>query len=474
MEFIGRKEELRQLKELTTKQGASLIVIKGRRRIGKSRLAEEFSKGYRFFSFTGLPITPETTAQSQREVFAKQLDKAFSIHSYHSDWWDILLTLSEKTKKGKVIILFDEISWMGSKDPDFLGKLKTVWDNHFKKNPNLIFILCGSISSWIEKNILSSTGFMGRLSLILTLKELPLQDCDLFWRNHGDISAFEKLKVLSVTGGIPRYLEEIRPHLSAEQMLQQWCFTSSGILFHEFDQIFSDLFSTRNTIYRKIVTLLAEKNLERNDIAKALNIEVGGAISQYLDDLVQAGFIARDFSWRVSDGKTSNLSFYRLSDNYLRFYLKYIFPNKRKIEAGTFKNKSITSLPGWSAIMGLQFENLVLNQCQMIHHILGIRSEDVISEGKYFQRSTLRQEGCQIDYLIQTKYNALYICEIKFSKESIGKDVISEVSEKVKRLKKPKNMSLRTVLIHVNGVKAEVAESDYFSYIICFDQFFTG
>ncbi len=63
---------------------------------------------------------------------------------------------------------------MGSKDPVFLSKLKIIWDQFFQKNPRLIVILCGSLSSWIEKNIINSTGFLGRISLKLTLEELSL------------------------------------------------------------------------------------------------------------------------------------------------------------------------------------------------------------------------------------------------------------------------------------------------------------
>lgn len=66
---------------------------------------------------------------------------------------------------------------MGSEDPSFLGKLKNVWDLQFKKNPELILVICGSVSVWIEKNILNSTGFLGRISLLLKLKELKINEC---------------------------------------------------------------------------------------------------------------------------------------------------------------------------------------------------------------------------------------------------------------------------------------------------------
>ena len=162
--FIGRKRELRMLGELFKKKSASLVVIRGRRRIGKSRLAQEFASKTPHYVFSGLPPTEGISVTDQREEFARQLQREMKIPLPRAeDWGDLFWYLAQQTQKGKVILVFDEISWMGSKDPTFLGKLKTAWDLYFKNNPQLIFILCGSISSWIEENILSSTGFLENL-----------------------------------------------------------------------------------------------------------------------------------------------------------------------------------------------------------------------------------------------------------------------------------------------------------------------
>ncbi len=249
--FIGRSVERESLKKLFTKNSASLVVIKGRRRIGKSRLAEEFGKSFSKALFiTGLPPEEKTTAQMQREDFAGQLSRETAVHGLKSDdWGDLLWHLSEQCKKGRILVVLDEINWMGSKDPTFLGKLKSAWDLYFKKNPKLILILSGSMSAWIERNILGSTGFMGRSSLEISLGELPLSVCDKFWgKQASQVSAYEKFKILSVTGGVPRYLEEINPKLSAEQNLLDLAFSPHGVLFNEFDRIFSDLFSKRSSI----------------------------------------------------------------------------------------------------------------------------------------------------------------------------------------------------------------------------------
>ncbi len=410
-EFIGRKEELLALEKLLKKNSASLVVIQGRRRIGKSKLVEEFAKNKKFFEFSGIAPNKKTTKQSQLDEFARQLSIQTGLPEIKSDDWSkLFLLLAEKVKQERVVVLFDEISWMGSKDPDFLGKLKHAWDIYFKKNPEIILVLCGSVSVWIEENILSSTGFLGRISFRLTLEELPLTDCNQFWKRAGGIiSANEKLKLLTITGGIPRYLEEIKPNLSAEENIKDLCFTKSGVLVNEFNEVFSDLFSTRSTMYKKIVVVLSSGALELKDIGKKLAIDVTGFLSKCMDDLIKSGFVTRDYSWHLNSNQVSRISFFRLSDNYIRFYLKYIDKNKLKIERNEYYYKSLSLLPNWETIIGFQFENLVLKNRILIKKSLRLNADEVISDNPYTQRKTAKYPGCQIDYLIQTQLGNLYV-----------------------------------------------------------------
>lgn len=469
--FIGREAELSRLKGLLSKNSGSLIVVRGRRRIGKSRLLAEFGKEMKSLFFSGNPPERGTTAQSQRDIFSQQLQRTGIPSVKPDNWGDLFWHLSKHTQEGRILIVFDEISWMGGKDPLFLGQLKTAWDMYFSKNPQLIIALCGSISSWIEKNILSSTGFLGRITIDLVLEELPLHSCNAFWRpRERRISAYEKFKLLFVTGGVPLYLEQIRPNLPAEQNIRDLCFTKGGLLVREFDEIFSDLFSRSKGIHKKIVTCLANGSKELVQICKELGKSQGGLYSQYLDELVKAGFLKRDFIWDLKSGDQRKLSRYRLSDNYLRFYLKYIAPNRVKIEKGKVPASMLSNLPGWEGIMGLQFENLVVHNFKALWKMLDVSEEEVVMDGPFFQSATIRQPGCQVDYMIQTRFHNLYLCEIKFSKDPIGKKIIDEMEKKIKRLKLPKRFSVRPVLIHVNGVEDVVLDDGYFDKIVDFGQ----
>lgn len=472
--FSGRTQELSDLRRFLKKKTSSMIVVRGRRRVGKSRLIEEFAKDYKFYSFAGLAPNSYTTSQSQRDEFARQLNVQTGIPEIKADDWSkLFLLLSEKIQYGRVIVLFDEISWMGSEDSDFLAKIKNAWDQKFKSNPQLIFVLCGSASAWIEKNILSSTGFLGRISYSLTLEELPLQDCEWFWGRAGaNLSNYEKLKLLAVTGGIPKYLEELDPSISAEDNIRQLCFKKGGLLVDEFDHLFSNIFKRKSSLYREIVRALTYGAKEPMQLAKELGVEMTGLFSEYLEELVLSGFIKRDYTWHIKTGQDSKLSKYRLSDNYLRFYLRYIEKYRTKIDRGGFQFKSLISLPEWNTIMGLQFENLILNNRKMLHSFLGISQEDIISENPFYQTRTSKQAGCQIDYMVETRFHTLYIFEIKFSKHVIQTDIIKEVQSKIDNLSRPKGFSCRPVLIHVNGVSDDLIENDYFASIVDAGDFF--
>jgi len=471
--FIGRKKELEELNGILGLRCANLIVIKGRRRVGKSRLIKEFAKPYKSYEFMGLPPDNNVTPQTQRNEFIRKFREQFQYPKFHSnDWGDLFTMLSKQCENGRVIIILDEISWMANDDPTFLGKLKTVWDTHFSNNSQLILILCGSVSSWIDKNILSNTGYLGRPSLHMTIEELPLEDCNKFWPKHAaGVSAFEKLKILSVTGGIPRYLELVDHRISAEENISKLFFNKNSALYDEFKYIFSDIYGKRSTKYIEIIRLLGVSVASRDDILKSLKSQSGGDVTECLDDLQVGGFIDRDYTWNIRTQNISNMCHYRLKDNYTRFYLKFILPNNVKIEKGRFDKIPINNLPGWNTIIALQFENLVINNHNKILKILGINSADVIMANPYFQRATLRQKGCQIDYLIQTKQDIVYICEIKFSRTQITSPIISEVRQKIDSIALPKYVSRRAILIHVNDVSDEVIDSGFFAKIIDFTEF---
>lgn len=453
MKFIGRKDHLKKLEKLAKTSGAKLVVVKGRRRIGKSRLINECAKQKTFYEFTGLPPLQKTSAQAERDEFGRQLGQHFNLPSFNaSDWGDLFSALFELMPKNEeVVVLLDEISWMGSLDPLFLGKLKIAWDTQFKKHQKLTMVFCGSISSWIEKNILSSTGFFGRINLTLTLEELSLDESNGILKARGcKTSALEKYYYLCVTGGVPWYLEQYNSELSITNNIKERCFEKDGLFVTEFTKIFNDLFGRRSETYTKIITMLAQGPKEHLAISEGIEFSSGGILSEYLEDLTLSGFIVRDNSWSTKTGLEGKLLKYRLKDNYLRFYCKYIQPNLSKIERGHFKNVQLTSLHCWNAIMGLQFENIILHNRHLIYDALDIAPEDIVIDNPYYQNKNTKQHGVQIDLMIQTRFNTLYACEIKFTKDPVLNSVKKSTLQKLGCITKPKGFSVVPVLIQLH------------------------
>lgn len=464
--FVGRRFELEQLKAFFNRKIAGLAVCCGRRRIGKSTLIEQAAEGHPFIELYGLPPRKGVTNATQLKHFAALLAQQFRIPlPKFLDWQDALDMLAALTRQGHYVILLDEISWMAGKDKDFPGKLKGAWDTQLKKNPELFLILCGSVSSWIQENILKNKGFVGRVSLTIDLEELPLNDANKFWNGNPFISDTEKFKILSVTGGVPKYLEEIDVKRSAEQNIKQLCFTKGGVLLEEFDKIFNDLFGKNAASYQAIVQVLADQPKTIDQICDDLKIAPSGAFNKKLHTLKECGFLTRDYVWNKNK-ISKKLSKFRLKDNYLRFYIKYMEDKKTLIESGLYQEVDLESLSYWPSIMGLQFENLVLNNLPILLKLLKIAPESLLSAAPYFQNPTKRKKGFQIDLLIQTKFT-YYLCEIKFN-QHIGVSVIEEVMQKMQRFSVPKNVTIRPVLIYEGELSSQLVKEDFFSHILGF------
>jgi len=265
-------------------------------------------------------------------------------------------------------------------------------------------------------------------------------------------------------------LELIDPSLSAAENIKKLCFRKNGILVNEYDRIFHDLFGRRGAIYRKIIEALAKGPQDYSSIAKTIGYASGGPLSEYMEELVLSGFVRRDYSWNLKTGKAMDISRYRLQDNYLRFYLKCIAPNLLKINKDLLKTISMTSLPEWRSVIGLQFENLVLHNRTLILEALKINPADIINEGPYLQNVSKLKKGCQVDYLIQTNYNVLYLCEIKFSQNVLGTGLISDIEKKIAALDVKKGVCIKTVLIHASQLSDALVKQAFFSHVIDFTE----
>lgn len=465
--FIGREEELRELGLLWNKSTASLVTCRGRRRIGKSSLIDEFARrtADTFIAVEGLAPRKGLSDQRQRRHFCEKLSALAGRRIRAANWLEVFQRLDELIPAtGRTVVLLDEISWLGAYNPDFAGYLKEAWDRGFSRHDRLVVVLCGSVSSWIAENILNGAGFVGRTSLDLELGEPPLRECvRLMGPMATKLSPLEKIDCLSVTGGVPKYLQEIHPEYSVEENVRRMCFTSNGLLFREFDEMFSSVFGRKAESRRKALCQLAARPLSVSEFATEVSRTASGLLSRTLKELCLAGFAGKEAGLNPMTGEPLRQERYRIRDNYMRFYLKYIRPNRVGIEQGLFRLASLEQLPDWEGLLGLQFENLVLNHCAEFLPLLGLDRSLVLSAAPY-RRMDARGKGVQIDLLIQTKRMVLVV-EIK-RRRRISAGVVDEVREKVRRLRVPSDKSVRTALVYVGELAKTVEAEHYFDFVV--------
>lgn len=201
-----------------------------------------------------------------------------------------------------------------------------------------------------------------------------------------------------------------------------------------------------------------------SELAEIAGLELNGHISTDLKELCAAGFVASSEGLNPSTGKVARETRYRLRDNYIRFYLKFIRPKKAAIRSGMYKFKSMENLAGWNVVMGLQFENLILNNLPSLAPLLGLGSSIVTSAAPYYRKGRRKGDGVQVDLLIQTSKSVCAV-EIKRMKR-IDDSIEEDVSEKLYRLKLPRNISRRTALVYEGKLSQAIEDSGFFDFLI--------
>ena len=473
--FVGRERDLKDLEALWGRDHGVLVTCRGRRRIGKSTLIEEFAarSADKFICIEGLPPRKGMTDAVQLRRFCEKVAEYSGREVALASTWSLAFAqLDELLSSGRrTVVLLDEISWLGGYNPDFAGYLKEAWDRKFRRHPNLVFVLCGSVSAWIAENILDSTGFVGRDSLDIELKELtPFQCQQMLGPAGARMSVKEKIDLLSVIGGIPKYLEDVRPELSVDENVRRMCFMPRGILFREFDETFNGVFGRRARTRGRILKMLMDGPKSAVELAEMDGKTPNGSYARALKDLRMAGYVAGDGGLNPCTGEPLREERFRISDNYTRFYLHYIEPRRQMVEKDLFEFSSLEQLKGLETMLGLQFENLVLGNLQMLFPMLGLEESLVLSAAPYLQCATAGRERCQIDLMIQT-HRMIMVVEIKRRRE-IGHEVIDEVDEKIKRLKFATRLSLRTALVYDGKLSPSVAADRYFDFLVPASSFF--
>lgn len=393
-----------------------MVALIGRRRVGKTFLVHTVYENRIDFEISGIQ---EATLREQLENFANRLNAhakpilPFRRPSNWSEAFQMLITYLEGLQKQeKLVIFFDELPWLATRKSNFLKWFGYFW-NSWASQKHVVVVICGSAASWMIANVVRDRGGLhNRITRRITLMPFTLDETERFYKSRDiHFDRYQTIQLYMALGGIPHYLKEAEPGLSAAQNIDRICFTSSGLLNDEFSLLYPALFDDPET-HLKIIRALANtwQGMTRSDLIETAKLTNGGSTSDAIEELVTSGFVSSFFAF----GKKKKEIRYRLTDEFSLFYLQFIEENRGEGK-GTWQRLSQTQ--AWKSWSGYAFENICLKHIPQIKKALGIAG--VYSEASsFYAKGDAYRPGVQIDLLIDRNDHVINLCELKFYNSS--------------------------------------------------------
>ncbi len=321
--FIGRQDELKELKSRYESDHFELGVIYGARRIGKTSIIKESIKDREALYFQAL----ESSEIDNRTTFSRFVNKLLNIpydviYPTFSDAFDQLIKFAD----GKALVLvLDEIAYIANSDKGFLSELQYCIDHKFKAT-RIKLLLSGSNISFMKEILKDKRGpLFQRSTFKMHITRMPFSDAASFLVG---ISNEEKTKYLSVFGGYPFYLEMIDKSETFEENIKRLLFGKYGNLADAPDQILPSSVTDQGT-YNAILKAIANRRRTNKDIASYLS-KSENHVAAYLPKLVENETIEK----REAFSRSQKLNYYEISDSLIRFWYKFIFEHKEEIALG--------------------------------------------------------------------------------------------------------------------------------------------
>lgn len=468
--FIGREDEKKYIKDAAKSGEASILIVYGRRRIGKTELIEHTLEGRNLLKLEGVE-GGDTQAQKVRVLFqlSKALDDPHITHMKFDTWLELFDFIGGKISSGKWTLYLEELQWLAEYKNELISDLKYVWDNRLRHNPDLLLVLCGSSPSFMQNQVVHSKALYNRSIYEINLSEFSLKETQEFLENR---SRREIMDAYLTVGGIPEYLKRIKKHSSIQIGICEESFKKNSYFSNEKNRIFISSFAN-NVHYEEIVDYLAQvKFASKKEIEEALHTKGGGNLTSVLRDLELCGFIERYQPYQTAGN--SHLVRYCIADSYLRFYFKFIAPLSDRIQQGDFHQNPLYALnkESYEKWLGLAFERFCRKHSQLIASIIGFSAVRYKS-GVFFNRSTVKEQaGYQIDLIFDRADHVLTICEMRYTQNKTGIEVIEEFEKKLRLMPDPGKKTIEKVLISASGATDALFARAYFDRIITLEEIF--
>jgi len=443
MKFVDRIDEAARLKDALAREKSSLVVMYGRRRLGKSTLIKRvLSDNDVYF------LADRSESQYQRTLLAKVIAQVFPDFDKlaYPDWESMFRAVNYRTDK-RFTICLDEFPYLVEQSPELPSVLQKLVD---EKQLKYNLVLCGSSQNMMYGLFLDSTApLYGRADEIMRLAPIRLP----YIQEALSLDAMNAIEEYSVWGGVPRYWELRENKSSLDDALWHNILSVNGTLYEEPVKLFQD--DVKDIV--KTSTIMSYIGIGANrlsEIAGRCN-EPATNLSRPLKKLVDLGFLEKDVPFGI-DEKNAKKSLYKIADPFMAFYYQFVVPNRSFIELGRRMPLEQALAAHFSEYVSMNWEKLCRDA------VTGnIVNGTVYGKAKRWWGSVFNEdkkpEQVEFDVMAESldkKY--LLVGECKWTNQENGKQLTAELLRKANLLPFAKNYTIIPVLFLKNAPKDDV------------------
>ncbi|MBA7658738.1 hypothetical protein ES703_66697 [subsurface metagenome] len=421
--FVNRTEELGYLEKLYKEKNARLLIIYGRRRIGKTELLRQFSKDKKHLFFSSdLSSEQEQLRQFTEKIYQVTGESFLQTQSFSS--WEASLRYTFDHLIDKIpLIIIDEFPYLCVSNSALPSILQKIWDEKAKEN-NIFLILCGSYMSFMEKEVLGSKSpLFGRRTGQIVLPPLRFEHLKDFFSHY---SKKDRVYIYAVLGGTPAYLQRFSDKRTIEQNVKDEVLSKNAFLYSEPRFLLMEELR-EPSIYFSILKAIAFGKTRLNEIVQEAGIDDRHKVNKYLTVLRELHIVRRKVPLTEDKPHKSRKGIYILDDPFFRFWFRYIFPNMSYLEEGDIDYVWEEKIkPNFDSFVGFIFEDICIQQLKSLNkdNKLPFKAKNI---GQWWNG---REE---IDIVALDGKGSFMFCECKWTAKKIGISMLDELQNKTNK-----------------------------------------
>lgn len=442
--FINRQRELEQLEQQFDSQSATLTILYGRRRLGKTALLREFAQNKPHCYFMADRAAEPDLRRSLATTMAEALAEPTLNAVEYSSWYDLFAAFDRfRSNNKRIVLILDEYQYLCQVQSAFSSFIQKWWDEHWKQS-NICLILCGSVTSMMYKETLASSApLYGRSTAQLLLRPIPFQYLNEFLPSK---SAIQLVEFAALTGGVPRYLELASSYPSFKKALTALVLHPDGVLHNEAKQLLQDEIQTPNICW-SILHAIGSGASRISEIAGRVQ-QPANQLTRYLDLLKDLCLVQRETPVLESNPAKSKKGIYTVSDSFCRLYFGAVYPYSSFFEFGEIEQ----AYPRIQPIIETHIANVYEDICR-----------------NWVQTRALEFDAARIGRQWSTKYEIdvaatntdselTVIGECKWSTKKLGLPVLRDLDAKAEDNALPLAPNCKRILFSKSGFTNDLIE----------------